>query len=70
MLTKKVTIYKNDLTEERLITLFNSIPMFAEMSLDWEELEEVAYGTEIEVTMQYREEDSRTVEEMLKLLTF
>lgn len=68
MIKKKTTIYKQEFTEERLITLFNSIPMFAEMSLDWEELEIAPYGTEIEIEMKYRQEDAKTVEEMLEIL--
>lgn len=68
MIKKRVTIYKQEFTEERLITLFNSIPMFAEMSINWEELEIAPYGTEIEIEIEYRQEDAKTVEEMLIIL--
>lgn len=67
MYNKRVIIYKDEFTEERLITLFNSIPMFADLSLDWEELAEAPYGTKIEIDMQYRAEDARTIDEMLEM---
>lgn len=64
MITKTYFLTQTDITEERLTVLLNSIPCFA--TVDWEELEDVPTGEQFEFTIQCRNEDLRTVEEMLK----
>lgn len=66
MITRTYDIKKNEYTLERLTVLFNSIPCFADLSLDWDELEELAEGESIELTLQFRAEDEQTVNTMLE----
>lgn len=63
MTTKTYTLTKTDITEERITTLLNSIPCFA--NIDWDNMEEIPNESQFEFTIQCRNEDLRTVEKML-----
>lgn len=67
MIKRTYSIKKNEYTIERLVTLFNSIPCFANLPVDWDELVELAKGESIDLVLQFRAEDEDTVNTMLEL---
>lgn len=63
MTTKTYILTMSETTYERVQVLMNCIPCF--VKIDWEELDEIPKGEQFEFEIQCRDEDVRTVQEML-----